>query len=107
MVVGKTSSPGAPVPSLFVSAFNSVNTVLPQTAMTRVTVPINLLQEANGVGDRPVVIGTVQCSVPSPCWQLPVTRLPGDADRIKPTSVVVQSSKGGSATRVATNGPGF
>jgi hypothetical protein len=107
MVVAKTSSPAAPVPSLFVSAFNSVNTVLPQTAMTRVTVPINLLQEANGVGDRPVVIGTVQCSVPSPCWQLPVTRLPGDADRIKPTSVVVQSSKGGRATRVAANGPGF
>ncbi len=107
MVVAKTSRPGAPVPSLFVSAFNSVNTVLPQTAMTRVTVPINLLQEANGVGERPVVIGTVQCSVPSPCWQLPVTRLPGDADRIKPTSVVVQSSKGGVATRVATNGPGF
>jgi len=26
---------------------------------------------------------------------------------VKPTSVVVQSSKGGSATRVATNGPGF
>ena len=107
MVVAKTSSPAAPVPSLFVSAFNSVNTVLPQTAMTRVTVPINLLQEANGVGDRPVVIGTVQCSVASPCWQLPVTRLPGAGDRVKPTSVVVQSSKGGRATRVAANGPGF
>jgi hypothetical protein len=52
-----------------------------------------------------VVIGTVQCSVASPCWQLPVTRLVDD--RVKPTSVVVQSSKGGSATRVATNGPGF
>lgn len=107
MVVAKTSSPAGPVPSLFVSAFNSVNTVLPQTQMTRVTVPINLLQEANGAGERPVVIGTVQCSQISPCWQLPVTRLPGDADRVKPTSVVVQSSKGGSATRLATNGPGF
>ena len=73
-----------------------------QTQMTRVTAPINLLQEANGAA---VVIGTVQCSQASPCWQLPVTKLA--ADRIKPTSVVVQSSKGGSATALATNGPGF
>ena len=102
MVVAKTSSPTAPVPSLYVTAFNSVNTVQPQTQMTRVTAPINLLQEAN---NGPVVIGTVQCSVASPCWQLPVTRLV--EDRIKPTSVVVQSSKGGSATAFATNGPGF
>ena len=102
MVVAKTSSPATPVPTLFVTAFNSVNTVLPQTQMTRVTAPINLLQEANGAA---VVIGTVQCSQASPCWQLPVTKLA--ADRIKPTSVVVQSSKGGSATRLATNGPGF
>ena len=107
MVVAKTSSPALPVPSLFVTAFNSVNTVLPQTAMTRVTTPINLLQEANGANERPVVIGTVPCSVASPCWQLPLTRLPGAADRVKPTSVVVQSSKGGVATRVANNGPGF
>jgi len=102
MVVAKTSSPATPVPTLFVTAFNSVNTVLPQTQMTRVTAPINLLQETNGVG---VVIGTVQCSQTSPCWQLPVTKLA--VDRIKPSSVVVQSSKGGSATRLATNGPGF
>lgn len=73
--------------------------------MTRVTVPIDLLQEANGAVNRPVVIGTVQCSVASPCWQLPVTRLVDD--RVKPTSVVVQSSKGGTATRLAINGPGF
>ena len=102
MVVAKTSSPATPVPTLFVTAFNSVNTVLPQTQMTRVTAPINLLQEANGAA---VVIGTVQCSQASPCWQLPVTKLA--ADRIKPTSVVVQSSKGGSATAFATNGPLF
>jgi hypothetical protein len=80
---------------------------LPQTAMRRVTTPIDLLLEANDARARPRVIGTVQCSVASPCWQLPVTRIPGDAARIKPTSVVVQSSKGGSATRVAINGPGF
>jgi hypothetical protein len=107
MVVAKTSQPNGPVPSLFVTGFNNQNTVLPQTAMRRVTIPIDLLLEANDARDRPRVIGTVQCSVASPCWQLPITRIPGDAARVKPTSVVVQSSKGGSATRVATNGPGF
>jgi|GEM_PF-2696973 len=107
MVVAKTSQPSGPVPTLFVTGFNNRNTVLPQTAMRRVTVPIDLLLEANDARERPRVIGTVQCSVASPCWQLPVTRIPGDAARVKPTSVVVQSSKGGVATRVATNGPGF
>lgn len=107
MVVAKTSQPSGPVPTLFVTGFNNRNTVLPQTAMRRVTVPIDLLLEANDARERPRVIGTVQCSVASPCWQLPVTRIIGDAARVKPTSVVVQSSKGGVATRVATNGPGF
>ena len=74
--------------------------------MRLVTNPIDLLLEANDARGRPRVIGTVQCSVASPCWQLPVTRLP-DVARIKPTSVVVQSSKGGTATRAAINGPGF
>ena len=105
VVVAKTSQPVGPVPSLFVTAFNNGNTVLPQTAMTRVTTPVNLLLEANGAGERPTVIATVQCSVASPCWQLPLTRLV--EDRIKPTSVVVQSSKGGTATAFATNGPSF
>jgi hypothetical protein len=75
--------------------------------MRLVTTPIDLLLEANDARGRPRVIGTVQCSVASPCWQLPVTRIPGDAARVKPTSVVVQSSKGGTATRAAINGPGF
>jgi hypothetical protein len=90
-----------------VTAFNNQNIILPQTAMRRVTIPINLLLEANDARARPRVIGTVPCSVASPCWQLPVTQIPGEAARIKPTSVVVQSSKGGVATRVAINGPGF
>ncbi|MEN9784528.1 MAG: hypothetical protein RJA24_1871 [Pseudomonadota bacterium] len=107
MVVAKTSQPSGPVPTLFVTGFNNRNMVLPQTTMRRVTVPIDLLLEANDARARPRVIGTVQCSVASPCWQLPVTRIPGDAARLKPTSVVVQSSKGGSATRVAINEPGF
>jgi hypothetical protein len=107
MVVAKTSQPSGPVPALFVTAFNNQNTILPQTAMRLVTTPIDLLLEANDARGRPRVIGTVQCSVASPCWQLPVTRIPGDAARVKPTSVVVQSSKGGMATRAAINGPGF
>jgi hypothetical protein len=107
MVVAKTSQPSGPVPALFVTAFNNQNTILPQTAMRLVTNPIDLLLEANDARGRPRVIGTVQCSVASPCWQLPVTRIPGDAARVKPTSVVVQSSKGGMATRAAINGPGF
>ena len=107
MVVAKTSQPSGPVPALFVTGFNNQNIILPQTAMRRVTTPIDLLLEANDARARPRVIGTVPCSVASPCWQLPVTRIPGNAARIKPTSVVVQSSKGGSATRVAINGPGF
>jgi hypothetical protein len=107
MVVAKTSQPNGPVPSLFVTGFNNQNIILPQTAMRRVTIPIDLLLEATDPRDPRRVIGTVQCSVASPCWQLPITRIPGDAARIKPTSVVVQSSKGGSATRVAINGPGF
>ncbi|MEI6720730.1 MAG: hypothetical protein WCO67_08200, partial [Betaproteobacteria bacterium] len=105
VVVAKTSQPAGPVPSLFVTAFNNGNTIQPQTAMTRVTAPVNLLLEANGAVNRPTVIATVQCSVASPCWQLPLTRL--EVDRIKPTSVVVQSSKGGKATALATNGPSF
>ena len=107
MVVAKTSQPSGPVPSLFVTGFNNQNTILPQTAMRRVTIPIDLLLEATDPRDPRRVIGTVQCSLASPCWQLPITRIPGDAARIKPTSVTVQSSKGGSATRVAANGPGF
>ena len=105
VVVAKTSQPTGPVPSLFVTAFNNGNTLLPQTAMTRVTAPVNLLLEANGAVKRPTVIATVQCSVASPCWQLPLTQLL--VPRIKPTSVVVQSSKGGTATALATNGPSF
>ena len=107
MVVAKTSQPSGPVPALFVTAFNNQNIILPQTAMRRVTIPIDLLLEANDARRRPRVIGTVQCSVASPCWQLPVTKIPGDAARLKPTSVVVQSSKGGTATALATNGPSF
>ena len=104
VVVAKTSQPTGPVPSLFVTAFNNRNTVLDQTPMTRVTAPIDLLQESNGAQERPIVIATVACSANDPCWQLPLTRIVG---RIKPTSVVVQSSKGGAATALATNGPGF
>jgi hypothetical protein len=107
MVVAKTSQPSGPVPALFVTAFNNHNTILPQAAMRRVTTPIDLLLEANDARRRPRVIGTVQCSVASPCWQLPVTKIPGDAARLKPTSVVVQSSKGGSATKSAINGASF
>lgn len=107
MVVAKTSQPSGPVPTLFVTGFNNQNTILPQTAMRLVTTPVDLLLEANDARERPRVIGTVPCSVASPCWQLPVTRIPGDAARVKPTSVVVQSSKGGAATAFATNGASF
>jgi hypothetical protein len=46
----------------------------------------------------------VQCSVADPCWQLPLTRLPRD---VKPSSVVVQSSKRGTATALPTNNQSF
>jgi hypothetical protein len=101
IVVAKTNSPRQPVPALFVTAFNNRNVVIPQTQMTRVTAPINLLLEANAVA---TIIGTVPCSVQSPCWRLPLTQTVGG---LKPTSVVVQSSKGGIATRLPTNGPSF
>ena len=86
MVLAKTSQPAAPVPSLFVTAFNGAAVLLPQTALTRVTVPVA------------TDIGAIQCSVVDPCWQLPSTRMPRD---VKPTSVVVQSSKNGSATALS------
>ena len=101
-VVAKTSAPTGPTPQLYVTAFNNRNTVLSQTQMTQVTTNVNLFLESNAV---PVIIGTVSCSVQSPCWQLPVTRV--NPDKLKPTSVVVQSSKGGTATKLATNGPSF
>ena len=86
MVVAKTSQPAAPVPSLFVTAFNGAAILLPQTALTRVTAPVA------------TDIGAIPCSVVDPCWQLPATRMPKD---VKPTSVVVQSSKNGSATALS------
>ncbi|MCX7153383.1 MAG: hypothetical protein NT115_12910, partial [Proteobacteria bacterium] len=91
-VVAKTSQPSGPAPSLFATAFNGPNTVLPQTAMTLTTANIT------------VDTGVVTCSVADPCWQLPLTRTAGNT---KPSSVVVQSSKGGSATAFAGNGPLF
>ena len=91
-VVAKTSQPSGPAPSLFATAFNGPNTVLPQTAMTLTTANIT------------VDTGVVTCSVADPCWQLPLTRTAGNT---KPSSVVVQSSKGGSATAFASNGPLF
>jgi hypothetical protein len=48
---------------------NNQNIILPQTAMRRVTIPIDLLLEATDPRDPRRVIGTVQCSVASPCWQ--------------------------------------
>ena len=91
-VIAKTSQPGTPVPTLFVTAFNGTTVLLPQTAMTLSTTPIA------------TDTGAVQCSVADPCWQLPLTRLPKD---VKPTSVVVQSSKLGTATALPTNNQSF
>ena len=91
-VIAKTSQPGTPVPTLFVTAFNGTTVLLPQTAMTLSTTPIA------------TDTGAVQCSVADPCWQLPLTRLPRD---VKPTSVVVQSSKLGTATALPTNNQSF
>ncbi len=91
-VIAKSSQPAGPVPNLFVTAFDGANVLLPQTAMTRSVTPIA------------TDIGVVDCSATDPCWQLPLTRLPRD---VKPSSVVVQSSKGGTATQSATNNQSF
>ena len=99
-VIAKTTTPADPGLQLFVSAFNTVEgpafngtpVLLPQTAMTRSTTPIATEN------------GAVQCSVESPCWQLPLTRLPRN---LKPTAVVVQSNRGATATATPTNNQSF
>ena len=91
-VIAKSSQPAGPVPNMFVTAFNGANVLLPQTAMIRSVTPIA------------TDIGAVDCSATDPCWQLPLTRLPRD---VKPSSVVVQSSKGGTATQLSTNNQSF
>jgi hypothetical protein len=91
-VIAKSSQPGGPIPNLLVTAFDGANVLLPQTAMTRSIVPIA------------TDVGAVQCSAADPCWQLPLTRLPRN---VKPSSVVVQSSKGGTATALPTNNQSF
>jgi hypothetical protein len=98
-VIAKSSQPAGPVPNLFVTAFDGANVLLPQTAMIRSDVPLA------------TDVGSVQCSVADPCWQLPLDanglplrRLPRN---VKPSSVVVQSSKGGTATQLPTNNQSF
>ena len=91
-VIAKSSQPAGPVPNLFVTAFDGANVLLPQTAMARSIVPIA------------TDVGAVQCSATDPCWQLPLTRLQRN---VKPSSVVVQSSKGGIATQLPTNNQSF
>ena len=91
-VIAKSSQPAGPVPNLFVTAFDGTNVLLPQTAMIRSETPIA------------TDVGAVQCSATDPCWQLPLTRLPRD---VKPSAVVVQSSKGGTATALPTNNQSF
>jgi hypothetical protein len=98
-VIAKSSQPAGPVPNLFVTAFDGANVLLPQTRMIRSVVPIA------------TDVGAVQCSVADPCWQLPfdlngvpLIRMPRN---VKPSSVVVQSSKGGTATQLPTNNQSF
>ncbi len=75
------------------TAFDGANVLLPQTAMIRSIVPIA------------TDVGAVQCSVDrSLLATARLTRLPRD---IKPSSVVVQSSKGGTATQLPTNNQSF
>lgn len=85
-VVAKSSQPANPTPTLFVTAFNGTTTLIAQTAMTRVT----------------TAIGAIACTTVDPCWQLPLRRTAAD---VKPTSVVVQSSKLGTATALAGTFP--
>lgn len=91
-VIAKSSQPDGPVPTLTVTAFNGNAVLLPQTTMIRSVTPIA------------TDVGAVQCSVSDPCWQLPLTRLPRD---VKPSSVVVRSNKGGTATQLPTNNQSF
>jgi hypothetical protein len=91
-VIAKSSQPASPAPTLKVSAFNVATPLLTNVTMTLTTT--NIATDS----------GAVTCTVADPCWQLPLTRLLKD---VKPTSISVNSSKGGAAIALPTNTASF
>ena len=91
-VIAKSSQPTSPTPTLVMSAFNVATPLLTNVTLTLTTT--NIATDS----------GAITCSVADPCWQLPLTRTPRD---VKPTSISVNSSKGGAAIALPTNTASF